>query len=429
MYIYSKSLACTFLLVCYVIVINACQEQTDLLSEADLVSERTRTVQRTAFRQNMVQNTIEASLRMPLSDSTEGKWQGAFWAMGLIRYTSDNTEKAIRTGLSDFDNRSSLFQRALLEIIYAVYPDRFIDLVFQIARRTEVPKIFAMSVMHLIRTDPGRRAEFTQLLQNKYPAWQANPILVMLHYDLIRKENMQPPPFKDLLWHNFPTRSPVVFSIQRPDRRFPGLSLIRESDGRFVRNSDGSLFNVQQLALSNSNLPGYITNGNTPAGIFSIQGEAFSQNVFIAPAPTLLTVMPGEVTAATYFHDTELNERDWSVDMYRALLPDSWQDYQPIYQAFYAGMAGRAEIIAHGSTINPEFYRNEPFFPLTPSLGCLTALEKWNSVNGVCQYSGQLKLINMLKQNGDLNGFLIVAETPDIKKAVSIEELTSLINR
>ena len=43
-----------------------------------------------------------------------------------------------------------------------------------------------------------------------------------------------------------------------------GLAIVRDADGRFVRNVDGSLFNVAQYALARTNLPGTITNGNTP---------------------------------------------------------------------------------------------------------------------------------------------------------------------
>ncbi len=52
----------------------------------------------------------------------------------------------------------------------------------------------------------------------------------------------------------------------------PGLVIIRQKDGIFVADSSGNIFNVPQLARSITNLPVYLTNGNTPQGIFAMHG-------------------------------------------------------------------------------------------------------------------------------------------------------------
>ena len=44
--------------------------------------------ERTGFKAKLVNSTIEGALSQPLARETEVKWQGAFWAMGLARYTS-----------------------------------------------------------------------------------------------------------------------------------------------------------------------------------------------------------------------------------------------------------------------------------------------------------------------------------------------------
>jgi hypothetical protein len=105
----------------------------------------------------------------------------------------------------------------------------------------------------------------------RFPQWQNDPILFCLNLDLA-DDTPDLPPLSDLLFNDFPVKSSVVFSIHRPDRRFPGLAIIRGADGRFVRDVKGKIFSIRQLAISNSNLPGYLTNGNTPQGIYSIQG-------------------------------------------------------------------------------------------------------------------------------------------------------------
>jgi len=102
-------------------------------------------------------------------------------------------------------------------------------------------------------------------------------------------------------------------------------------------------------------------------------------------------------------------------------LPKSWQDYQPIYESWYAGKAGRSEIIAHGSTINPEFYSNLRCYPMTPSLGCLTAHEEWSPVTGQCLASDQIDFVNQLIQADGLAGYLILVEIEDSNGLIDIE--------
>ncbi len=396
-----------------------CQNNTDLISESDLFSERTRLSKRSEFKSRLIHHTIEFALSKNLSDSTESDWQGAFWAMGLARYRSQKTDVAMNQALADFDNRSDSFKRSLLEILYTLYEDEYITDIINISMRTTSNKLFAMCAIYL----KGYDNDLIARMVAKFPDWQSDPILYSLYQDLSGNV-YERPPLADLLRHDFSTKSPVVFSIQRPDRRYPGLLLIRLANGQFLKTENDSMFYIRQLALSSSNLPGYLANGNTPQGVFSMQGELISQNVFIGPTPTLQTVMPFEVSVSEFFHSTDTKGQEWEISRYSDLLPDSWKEYTPIYEAYYAGQAGRTEIIAHGSTIDPEFYRNEPFYPLTPSLGCMTAYERWNDQTGVCEQSRQLQLVNRLKKSGDLNGFLIVVEINDIKKPVSMADLS-----
>src|SRR5690606_36928324 len=127
--------------------------------------------------------------------------------------------------------------------------------------------------------------------------------------------------------------------------------------------------------------------------ILSIQGIDISKYVFIGPSPNLQLVLPYEVNPAKYFH-SEIIDTVWNKDFYSNLLPDSWKEYLPIYEAYYAGKAGRNEIIAHGTTIDPGFYKNKSYYPFTPSLGCLTTKELWSYETGKIVESDQIKLMN-----------------------------------
>ena len=109
------------------------------------------------------------------------------------------------------------------------------------------------------------------------------------------------------------------------------------------------------------------------------------------------------------------------------MLPENWQDYVPIYEAFFAGAAGRCEILAHGTTINPDYYLNQPYFPNTPSLGCLTALELWSPLDGKCLYSAQIALIKAFQSVNCDDSYFVVIEIDDKHQPVAIEELLLLL--
>ena len=85
-------------------------------------------------------------------------------------------------------------------------------------------------------------------------------------------------------------------------------------------------------------------------------------------------------------------------------------------------MAGRTEIIAHGTTVDPSFYSGKAYYPFTPTAGCLCTKELWDE-NGKRIFSGQQKLTNAVKQAGGADGYLIVIEIDDAQRAVTINEV------
>lgn len=392
----------------------------------DFYASNATVTNRIAFKKDLEDRIIGTSLADELTQESEARWQSAFWGMELSLHRSDVGYQAIEKGLASYWHRSESFQRALLEAAYALYPGEFIQPIQQIAQKTNVPKHFAMAVHYLWRChDTLTLSNYFDWLKQNFPDWQEQPILFMLANDLqvSRSQRLQTrPPLRDLFNHPFERDRTVIYSLQRLDRNFPGLTILKGPDGRFIRNPDGSLFHIAHLARAASNLPGYITNGNTPQGIFSIQGVDTSENVFIGPAPNLQLVLPFEATPATFHHADE-SDSVWSKSRYQALLPDSWKNYLPIYEAYYAGAAGRTEIIAHGTTIDPEFYRGQPYYPLTPSLGCLTATEIWSNHDGRCLHSDQVRFINAYLQTGAMAGYLVVVEIDAQPKPVILNDI------
>lgn len=398
-------------------------EEKDFYSKAALKSERQK------FLDKSINETITESFLLPLTDSTEQKYMSAFWAMELIHYRNETTDAAIKNSLNDLYKHSTDFQRALLEVIYTLYQSEFTYEIKEMITDINNPKFFAMCIHYLRNsTDIEPLKKLTEDFSMRFLNADENPIVSMLKYDLNTnfRSTAKLPPLIDLFKKDFGSEKIVIYSIQRLNRDYPGLLIIKKPDGKFLRNDSGEIFSVPQLARAITDLPGYITNGNTPEGILSIQGIDFSKNVFIGPSPNLQLVLPYEVSLQKYFYN-EIKDSVWSESYYSDLLPVSWKNYKPIFEAYYAGKAGRNEIIAHGTTIEPEFYKEKSYYPFTPSLGCLTTKELWSDEDGKILESDQLKFMNAFMKGGSENGFFIVVNIDDKESPVTLEELKSFI--
>ncbi len=388
----------------------------------DMVSTFTLAAERTAFVEKHRRETLAGRL----SKAPSEEWEGAFWAMLLMRERTPLTRQGCADFLAHFRELPLETQRAGLEAVYGLFPDEFGTAIEGLLPSIDHPKLFAMAANHLARQDRKRAPQLDSMMKKKFPGWEENPILFMLHHDLTTDaaaEVKGRPPLRDLLAWRTGGEWPVIYSLQRLDRRQPGLAVVRGKDGRFVRHADGTVFHISQLALSVSNLPGYITNGNTPEGVFSVIGAGVSENVFIGRTPYLLSVLPFEVPASEYLKTQTTGEL--AMEQYLGLLPPSWRVYTPMRQAWYAGRAGRCEIIVHGTTADTEYYRGETYYPYTPSLGCLTALELWNPKDGHALASNQVALLNAYlgAAGASAQGFLCVVDLDDRPAPVTIDEV------
>ena len=229
------------------------------------------------------------------------------------------------------------------------------------------------------------------------------------------------PALLDLFKHPFQRGKTIIYSFYRSDRNFAGITLIKAPDGKFVRNKDSSYFNIPQLAKSVTDLPGYLKNGNTPQGIFSILGYYITKTESIGPTPIILTRIPFAETTSTFFHGQKKGE--WNIEKYTNLMPESWRNYFPAHEVYYAGYAGRRLIVMHGSADDLKFFENEPYYPLSPTKGCISAKEIWDERSGICIESDQAKLINAFISTGRLKGFLIVINIDDKREEVTLKEL------
>ena len=387
---------------------------------------------RVKFKTYLIDKTVDQTFTEPLDSNSEYDYEDACWSISQFALRSPQVESGFAKMFNQFYDLQYPTRRAFLEAVYASYPRKYEKEFQSLLEKETYAKLFAMEALYLYRDDPSRPAVRNienQMIQ-KFPGFDTTVLLEQLRDYLENHQqyvNQPTPDIHSLFANQKVLNQKIIYSFQRWNRDYPGIAIVQNSDGSFVRDSTGKLITIRQLARSGSNLPFFITNGNTPQGIFSIQGILVDQNHIIGPTPTIQLVMPFEADSV-YWHNAYDSSKD-ALTNYLGLLPEDWRLYTPMEEAFYAGKAGRTEIISHGTTLDPAYFFGKPFYPISPTMGCLCAREDWNIFTGKLNSSDQLKLVQAFLATAGDKGYLMVINLDDQQKPVGISEVENLVNQ
>ena len=390
---------------------------------------------RTRLEKELREKVVAQIFSQPFDLENEYRWESACLAISQFQFKGETVKSGLDTLFAHYDSLQYDTRRALLEAVYGVYPNSFGQEVQRAIANETHPKLFAMCAVYLYREDPSVNAANTAKIKmvEAFPAYDSLDLLLELEQFLnhhVSNRRHSAPAFADLFAHQRTHGLKNIYSLQRWDRDYPGLAIVQRADGRFMRHPDGRLMVFEQLARSASDLPYFITNGSTPQGVYSIQGTAVSGNSYIGPTPNLQLLMPYEGKWENYFHYPPFIAWDSARDIaseYRTLFPASWRGYAPVTEVLMAGKIGRTEIIAHGTTIDPAYFADKPYYPLTPTMGCLCAKELWNTSTGRLLVSEQWNLVSAFSAAPGSNGYLYVINLDDQRKPVSRAEVEALV--
>jgi hypothetical protein len=400
------------------------------LQLSSITTDFVKNERRESFKKNMNEEIINRCFQLPVDSSTESQYEEACWAISQFLVKSPLIESGFKKLLLSYGNLDFGTKRAVLEAVYATYPTQFQSQIATLTETEYAPKLFAMQTLYLFRANADAIATekyINQLIQT-FPGYRLNDILSELYKYLLQHQSFTQlalPNLNQLFLHQQSHQLVTIYSFQKWNRDYPGLAALQQSNGHFLRDSMGQILLIDQLARAGSNLPYFITNGNTPQGIYSITGTEVSKNLFIGPTPNLQLLMPFESDSA-YWHMGYDSSKD-ALTNYLGLLPKDWAKYEPMQESFYAGKAGRSEILAHGTTIDPEYFKGFPFYPISPTLGCLCAKEIWNMFNGQLQESHQLQLANGLLQQKKQKGLLMVINIDNQSSPVDASKIRNLL--
>ncbi|MCU0403906.1 MAG: hypothetical protein MUE99_05100 [Chitinophagaceae bacterium] len=347
-----------------------------------------------AFRRAEVIRKANDLNKLPIGKDDESSFnlEVGMWGISQFRVRTPQSDSGIARLLKNYDALKESTQRALLEAAYALYPDDFVSVMKTIANKATHPRNFAMAALHVYRAQPNEttRQWVTQAVKG-VQANEKQQVLLQCLLRYISGDNPAPlPPFDSLFTRQKAHGFKMVYSFQRANRDYPGLAIVQKPDGSFARDSMGQL------------------------------------KVFVQ-TPNLQSAMMHEVTPAVFAHYFPIVYNAPPEKIYRSYFPENWQSWSGLMEAYDAGRIGRGEIIAHGSTIDPEWFAGEPYYPLSPTLGCLSGLELWNKKTGRIDRSDQLDLVNTFLETKGKNGFLLVINLDDKKTPVSREEIEALV--
>ncbi|MBS1948300.1 MAG: hypothetical protein JST47_11080 [Bacteroidetes bacterium] len=423
-----KQLFLSAISLCLFVSVSSAQ-----FKRADIYSDFVLYPKRTSLEKDLNDRLVKKTFSLPLDSNTEYRYASACDAITQFLFANADVQKGFSKLFPYYDSLEYFSKRSFLQAVYAIYPLRYKKDILHIMEKETDPRLFAICAVYLFHCDPsisnGNALKIRMV--EKFSGYDSIPVLEdlekYLSYLYFFAQKM-PPDIPQLFSYQKKTGKKVIYSFQRYNRNYPGMAIVQNADGSFVKKADGSLAVFPQLARSGSNLPYFIKDGNTPQGIYSIQGVNVSRINFIGPTPNLQMIMPFESKWEKFFQGDWDASKD-SLMMYKQLLPASWRKYEPMLEAWDAGKGGRTEIIAHGTTIDPEYYKGKPFYPLTPSQGCLTGKELWNVTTGRLLVSEQLNLVNAFLATPGNKGYLYVINLGDEQKPVGREEVEALVRK
>jgi hypothetical protein len=212
------------------------------------------------------------------------------------------------------------------------------------------------------------------------------------------------------------SRSIKLLVFCRTNRLHQCLMIMKDIYGNPVRNEDGTLWTHKALASSKQGLPSYVRNGNTPAGILTID-----------------SVMPTADQQISFgkFRRLILNFIPKSKDevLLKSLLPESSKSDYWWTSGTTARDIGRNLLRIHGTgKINPD--PTVPYYPFMRTSGCIAQRE--NTYEGVT-FIDQRNLLDQMMEAMSLEpiyanetaikGILYLVELDDKDASVEIEDL------
>ena len=386
--------------------------------------------------------------RYPVTDANERYWRNLLWSTAITEPQLASVDAAIaqilslstRRNLSGAQGRTLEMAMQVGTQLYLSNPAQYDGVkqqFLQTLKRSSDAEWVAMSVSALVQggADAGQRSQWRNLIQQRFPRWRNHPALFVTLQTIETLDRPRTtPPLKDLLTWTIAPGQLQMYAICRPDRGVLCQTVLKDRQGQFIRQN-GQLWSVPLLTRSLHGLSSVFTRGQTPQGIYRLEGSVPQPDTEFFRAygtfPLVKLFVPFEPGVKAFLPNRP--SQIGGLSAYQSLLPPTWRNDFSMQQSYWAGKAGRGLFRVHGSGEAPTFFTNNSRYPdsagWNPTIGCLSALELYDQA-GRLQQADMPKILTALTAAGGQNfsGYLIVVETPDqAKKPISMQEIEAVL--
>lgn len=387
---------------------------------------------RASFKKYLIEKTIQETFSGPLNQNTEYKFENACLSATQFLIKNQYSQRGFDKMFEQYFQLERSARLALLTAVYGIYPATYKAKIKEVLPYEKDPKCFAIAALYQFRGDSSIQFKnnlLSQMRRQFANSYQIDMLRELTKYlQQYRNQVRTPTPnIQELFRYQQLWKQKTIYSFQRWDRNYSGLCIVQLKNGRFARDAAGKLLMFKQLARAGSGLPYFITNGNTPQGVYRIAGARVSIDKLIGPTPTLQSIIPFQ-SDSVFYRGLPIDRSLSPLDNYKKLLPPSWQSYPPMQESFYGGKVGRRYIVVHGSTLDKGFFEGYSFYPNSPTDGCLSTLESWDESTGGILHSDQLQLVNTFIKSPDNMGILEVINLDNKKENVTPAEIQALVH-
>lgn len=388
--------------------------------------------------------------KVPITAENEDHWRHLLWTTAVVEPREPFVAEALnqivamanRPGLSGSQARTvDQAMKVATQLylsdpsFYGLVAQRFVETIEQ----SPEPEWVAVALSGLAKgkLSASELARLSGVVRSRFPNWTSNVYLQTTLQDIADTTNGRDlPSLKELLNWEIAPRQLHLYVLCREDRRVLCQTVLKDRNGRFVQQGD-KLWSVPLLLESIHELGWNFTRGQTPQGIFRIEGTIPQPDDEFFRAygqfPLINLYVPFEA-GAKQFLPKRAGSFTGSLAEYQALLPPSWRNYRSLHQSFWAGKAGRGLFRIHGSGESVDFFqgkdRNVPeSYNWNPTIGCLSARELYNE-KGQLIHADMPKILKTLKSVGGNNfaGYLIVVNVPaNESKPISLQAIEAAI--
>jgi hypothetical protein len=195
---------------------------------------------RQRLEKDLRENIIAKAFSQILTKDNEHKFESACWAICQFQFRNATIEDGFTKMIASYDSLDYDTKRAFLEAVYAMYPIEYKEQVEAIIAKETHPKLFSICAVYLYRADHSieRSNSIKIRMVEQFPDYDSTDLLIelerFLNYQPAGKANSIPP-LHDLIRYQKEMGNKIIYSFQRWNRDYPGLAIVQNADGSFVR--------------------------------------------------------------------------------------------------------------------------------------------------------------------------------------------------